>query len=235
MPSFLILISYFLILNSHTVPLPDTLKVCEEHLFDSRQALEAAHYRPVTVERVLRIRHLYVWYIENPDTKDRQFVDEDMQRFEVSRSEAYSDLSIVKALLPHLSQASRDFHRWRVNEMLLETFNMAKKRKDTRTMEKAASSLGKLNRVDLEDETAMPFELIVVQPFCATMDPTVLGIEPIPALDKVIDNLIEKYAADTLDVYDVTWEEADLEENLLFPDIQEAEFVEADGEETSVL
>ena len=94
---------------------------------------------------------------------------------ELRRVLAYSDLAIVKAMLPHLSQASRDFHRYRYNEMILETFQMAKKRKDTKTMEKAASSYAKFNRVDLEDEQAVPYDLIVVQPFTATDDPSVLG------------------------------------------------------------
>ena len=81
---------------------------------------------------------------------------------------AYSDLAIVKALLPTLSTASRYFHRWRYNEMILETYQMTKKLKDTKTMEKAASSYAKYNRIDLEDEQAVPYEMIVVQPFTAT-------------------------------------------------------------------
>ena len=146
-----------------------------------------------------------------------------MSRFGISKVLAYSDLAIVKALLPQLAQASRDFHRYRYNEMILETFQMAKKRKDTKTMEKAASSYAKYNRVDLEDEQAVPYDLIVVQPFTATNDPTVLGIKPIPNINERIAELLKKYRAENMDIEDVEYEEADLELNNLFPEEKNGE------------
>ena len=33
--------------------------------------------------------------------------------------------AIYGTLLPNLSEATRDFHRWRYNEMILETYQMA--------------------------------------------------------------------------------------------------------------
>ena len=97
---------------------------------------------------------MVTWCISNCDAKDRQFVDEIMQRYGISKVTAYADLKIVKSLLPNLSEASRDYHRWRYNEMILETYQMAKKRKDTKTMEKAATSYAKYNRIDVEDENS---------------------------------------------------------------------------------
>ena len=100
--------------------------------------------------------------------------------------------------------------------MILETFQMAKKRKDTKTMEKAASSYAKFNRVDLEDEQVVPYDMIVVQPFTATDDPTVLGIKPIPNIREKIRTLLNKYRAENIDIEDIEFEEADLEEADLF-------------------
>lgn len=57
---------------------------------------------------------------------------------------------------------------------------MAKARNDTKTMERAATDYGKLN------VHAVPFHLIVVQPFVATADPSVLGIKPIPGTEDKI-------------------------------------------------
>ena len=102
--------------------------------------------------------------------------------------------------------------------MILETYQMAKKRKDTKTMERAASSYAKYNRIDLEDEQAVPYDLIVVQPFTATADPSVLGIKPIPNVQEKIQKMIAKYRAETIDIEDVEYEEADLEEDVLFND-----------------
>ena len=194
----------------------NTLEVCRVDLFTAREELEQ-RYPTVIVARVLRIREEYNWFISNPDAKDRQFIEYAASRFGIVRSLAYNDLGIIKTLLPHLAQASRDFHRFRFNEMILETYQMAKKRKDTKTMEKAASSYAKFNRVDLEDEQAVPYDLIVVQPFTATDDPSVLGIKPIPHLQERIQELLHKYKAENLDIEDIEYEDADLEEQTLFP------------------
>jgi hypothetical protein len=191
------------------------LDACRLDLFTNEEELRQK-YTEAIVLKILRIREEYNWFISNPDTKDRQFVDEAISRHGIGKSQAYSDLAIIKALLPHIAQASRDFHRYRYNEMILETFQMAKKRKDTRTMEKAASSYAKFNRVDLEDEQAVPYDMIVVQPFTATDDPTVLGIKPMPRLQERIQELIHKYRAENVDIEDIEFEEADLEEDSLF-------------------
>ena len=199
------------------MPNPDTLDICRIDLFTAQEELRQ-RYADSIVQRVLRIREEYNWFLSNPDAKDRQFVEAAVSRHGICRSQAYSDLAIVKALLPHLAQASRDFHRYRFNEMILETFQMAKKRKDTKTMEKAASSYAKYNRVDLEDEQAVPYDLIVVQPFTATDDPSVLGIKPIPHINERIHVLLKKYQAENIDIEDIEYEDADIEERSLFPE-----------------
>lgn len=193
------------------------IDACRLDLFTSEEELREK-YDIRIVARILRVREEYNWFLSNPDAKDRQFVETAMARHGINKTQAYGDLAIVKALLPMLSQASRDFHRYRYNEMILETFQMAKKRKDTKTMEKAASSYAKFNRVDLEDEQAVPYDMIVVQPFTATNDPTVLGIKPIPNINERISELLKKYRAENMDIEDVEYEEADLELNTLFPE-----------------
>ena len=195
---------------------PNALELCRTDLFTKEDELRNT-YPQLLVDKVLRVRDMYNWCIANPDAKDRQFVEQELSRYDISKVVAYSDLAIVKTLLPTLATASRDFHRWRYNEMILETYQMAKKRKDTKTMEKAASSYAKYNRIDLEDEQTVPYEMIVVQPFTATSDPTVLGIKPIPNINDKIKAMLNKYRAETIDIEDITFEEDDLEEESLFP------------------
>lgn len=197
------------------MPRQPILEICSKDLFTSEDEL-LEKYNAEQAQRVLRLRDMYNYYISNPDTKDRQFVDTAMSRHGIMKSQAYADLSIIKSLLPLLSSASRDFHRFRFNEMILETYQMAKARKDTKTMEKAASSYAKFNRVDLEDEQALPYDLIVVQPFTATSDPRVLGIKPIPNVEEKIAAMLKKYRQESMDIDDVDYEEVDLEEEELF-------------------
>lgn len=198
------------------MPTPSALELCRTDLFTKEDELRERYPQSV-VDKVLRVREMYSWFISNPDSTDREFVVELLQRHDVSKVTTYSDLAVVKTLLPLLASSSRDFHRWRFNEMIMNTYKMAQKRKDTKTMERAAASYAKYNRVDLEDEQAVPYEMIVVQPFVATSDPSVLGIKPIPNIQKKISDMIAKYRAETLDIEDVEFEEADLEFDLLFP------------------
>ena len=197
------------------MPRQPILEICSKDLFTAEDEL-LEKYNAEQAQRVLRLRDMYNYYISNPDTKDRQFVDTAMSRHGIMKSQAYADLSIIKSLLPLLSSASRDFHRFRFNEMILETYQMAKARKDTKTMEKAASSYAKFNRVDLEDEQALPYDLIVVQPFTATSDPRVLGIKPIPNVEEKIASMLKKYRQESMEIDDVDYEEVDLEEEELF-------------------
>ena len=197
------------------MPRQPILEICSKDLFTAEDEL-LEKYNAEQAQRVLRLRDMYNYYISNPDTKDRQFVDTAMSRHGIMKSQAYADLSIIKSLLPLLSSASRDFHRFRFNEMILETYQMAKARKDTKTMEKAASSYAKFNRVDLEDEQSLPYEQIEVQPFTATSDPRVLGIKPIPNVEEKIAAMLKKYRQESMDIDDVDYEEVDLEEEELF-------------------
>lgn len=188
--------------------LPNTIEVCKANLFTKEDELRNL-YPQTLVDKVLRVREMYNWFISNPDGTDREFEAELLQRHAVSKVTAYSDLAVVKSLLPMLGSASRDFHRWRTNEMLIATYKMVEKRKDSKTMERAATAYGKLNRVDLEDEQAIPLDQIIVQPFMATDDPRVLGIEPIPNIADKILAMIEKYRKETIDIEDVEFEEYD--------------------------
>lgn len=194
---------------------PNIRDIAQRDLFTAEPQL-VERYTPDQVAHILRLREMYSWFVANPDSKDRQFITQEKDRFGISTTQAYADLAVIKMLLPLLSSASRDFHRYRANEMLLETYRMAKARKDTKTMERAASSYAKYNRVDLEDEQALPYDMIVVQPFTATSDPTVLGIKPIPNLQQRIDKMLQKYRAETIDIEDIDYEEPDLEEQALW-------------------
>lgn len=197
------------------MPPPKIIDVARTDLFTAQSELEQ-RYDSKTVNALMRIRDEYQWTLANPDQPDRQFVDTMVARHGMSERAVYADLAVIKQLLPALQSSSREWHRWKANQMLLETYQQAKRRHDTKTMERAAASYAKFNRVDLEDEQLIPYEDIVVQPFTATSDPSVLGIKPIENLEEVVKSLIAKYRQETLDIEDVEFEEADLEEKSLF-------------------
>ena len=196
-----------------------TIELARQEMFTPENEL-AQRFTPDRVEHLLRLRDMYNWFLANPSEPDRKFVMTFMGRYNLCQSKAYADLSIIKQLIPALAEASRDFHRARISDMLLEAYNMAKRRKDSKSMIMAAKVLGKVNRVDLEDEKELPFDLIVIQPFTPSFDPSLVGIKPIPNVDEVKAALKRKLAVEVPDIEDVDYEEADLEEASLFPDNQ---------------
>lgn len=210
---------FFLI---YYMPLPNIVELAKADLYTAKEEL-LKKYAQSQVDHLLRLRDMVTWNIANPDAKDRQFVDEVRTRYGLSLVTAYADLKIVKAILPNLSEASRDFHRWRYNEMILETYQMAKKRKDTKTMEKAATSYAKFNRIDIEDEQAVPYHMIVVQPFFPTTDPRVVGINPVPNIDERIRRLTRELSDSHPDTENIEYEEADLPLDEIFKEEQEDE------------
>ena len=113
------------------MPTPNTIDVCRAHLFTKEVELREQYPQSV-VDKVLRVREMYNWFIANPDGTDREFVAEVCQRHGIHRTTAYSYRAVIKSLFPMLGNASRDFHRWRTNEMLIATYKMAKKRKDAK-------------------------------------------------------------------------------------------------------
>ncbi len=137
-------------------------------------------YPEALARKVERVREMHQWYLDNPASKDALFISEETSRFGISRPTAYSDLAIVKALLPHLEESSREFHTWRFIQMTLRTFEVAEGRKDARTMALAAANYAKYLNVSKEDEKQIPIDQIKPQPFIATDDPSVLGIEKLP-------------------------------------------------------
>lgn len=199
-----------------------TIDLCRECLFDP-EADVVARYGRGAADRVMRARAMYNWRMANPAATDRQFVSEFNSRFPMGKNAAREYLKVVDTLLPALSDQSRDFCRWRTNEMLLEAYQMAKARKDAKTMERAATSLGRLNRIDETEQAKVPYHLLMVQPFVPTFDPSVLGITPVPGIEEKIDRLLAKYTSELVDIEDVDFEEADLEEDELFAPYEESD------------
>lgn len=186
----------------------NSIVLCKEYMFADVDAF-ADKVTEQEKEKVLRCRQLYLWFVEHPQAKDADFVNECIDRFDVTRPTAYADLATVKALLPDLSKTAKEFHRWRFNQMILDTYEAAKKKGDTRTMEKAASSYAKYNKVDTDREEINLSE-IIPQPFVATTDPSVLGIDPIPNLKERKRQLLERMTREVSDVQDIKYEEIDV-------------------------
>ena len=54
---------------------PNAIEVCRDELFTKEVELRE-RYPGQMVEKVLRVREMYNWFIANPDGTDREFVAE---------------------------------------------------------------------------------------------------------------------------------------------------------------
>lgn len=196
------------------MPIPKTLEICKSHLFDDRNKMEEAGVPLIIQERIIRIRDMYTVWLNFPSKKELEIVAELIQRYGIQKSAAYDDVRIIKTLLGDLNKASKDFHRWQFNNMIRKAYEMAERRKNPDAMVKAADKYGKYNQLDKEDILDNPWETIQVQPFEPTSDPTVIGIKPVPNIKEKIAKKIKQYWNE--DIEDVTFEEADFQEESLF-------------------
>jgi hypothetical protein len=143
-----------------------------------------------------------------------EMAEEDMRRNGIGKSAAYEDVRILKKLLGNFAKTTKDYHRYKFTLMIDESFQMAKRTKDAKAMASAANFYAKYTQLDKEDSVERGYDQIVIQPFEPTDDPTVLGLKPIPNLREKIARKIKQYW--TEDVEEVTFEDADFNEDKIF-------------------
>ncbi len=197
-------------------------EACHKDIFTDVSELRKL-YNPETVQKILRVRDMYVTYLRTPSTTDATLIKTFVSKYKISKPTAYADLAVVKSLLPKLGKEAREFHLWRTKEMLLETYRVAAAKMDVRTMERVASAYAKVFQVAEPESEALPVDKILVQPWIPTDDPSVLGIKPMPDRDKRIKELIDELASKEPDIMDVQFEEADITD---FTDFDDSAFAD---------
>ncbi len=198
--------------------IPNTLTVCKEHLFSDVDEMSKAGIPEIVRERVVRIRNTYNHWLLYPSKADKDIARYVMDGRDISKSTAYEDIRIVKFFLGQINKNSKDFARWKFNEMIQETYSMAKDDNNLKVMRAAADTYGKYNMLDKEDPTDYGFDQIKIQTFEPTDDPTSIGIKPIPNVRKVAADLKKKYVGEFTqeDAEDIEYETVDYNPEELF-------------------
>ncbi len=186
------------------------IEACSKDLFSDIEQLQSK-YPKDTVSKIIRVRDIYLTMLKSPSLADSAIVRTFTARYRVSRPTVYSDLAVVKALLPSLGKEAREFHRWRVKEMLLETYKIASSKMDVRTMERVAATYAKAFGVAKEEEQAVPVEQILVQPWVPTDNPEVIGLKRLPDREKKIRSLLQELRVKEPEIIDIDFEEADID------------------------
>ena len=73
-----------------------------------------------TIMRVERLRELSSYWRSYPSTSPKELVSRCIQLFHVGKSQAYDDIHLLKILIGNLEATTKEFARWRVNQMIEE-------------------------------------------------------------------------------------------------------------------
>lgn len=149
-----------------------------------------------TIRRVERLRELSSYWRSYPSTSPKELVSRCMQLFHVGKSQAYDDIHLLKILIGNLEATTKEFARWRVNQMIEEDRQAARRDGDWRAVASMQKNYILNNQTDKPDTPDMAFDRIVPLQIEPTDDPSVLGIKAPKNLRARRDKLIKQYSKD---------------------------------------
>lgn len=149
-----------------------------------------------TIMRVERLRELSSYWRSYPSTSPKELVNRCMQLFKVGKSQAYDDVHLLKILIGNLEATTKEFARWRVNQMIEEDRAAARRDGDWRAVASMQKNYILNNQTDKPDTPDMAFDKIVPLQIDPTDDPSVLGIKAPKNLRARRDKLIKQFSKD---------------------------------------
>lgn len=198
------------------MPLPAIIDTAREHLFSDVADMTLHRLPAATQTHILRLRDLYNYWLQHPKAADKEIVLKLQNDYSLAKSQAYTDLSILKTLLGELQKTTKDYHRFRFNQMIQEAYELARVQRDAKAMQAAAAQYAKYNQLDKEDALNFDYEKIIVQTFVPTEDPSVAGFKPIPNIREKIRSKIDFYSQDSEYIEEIEIEEADYNPDEIF-------------------
>jgi hypothetical protein len=170
----------------------DLLDKLEGSLFNTREVkLTAAEESLKT-----RIEDIFAVWLEKPyltDDKIRRYIKD---KFQYDINKANRELYLVKYLLGNVRNAAKEWQRYTVIEMAKRAYSMALIREDINAMVAAANLLIKCCKLDRDEDETPPYEKVFVPEWEITTDVSVLGLGPIPDLEKKKAALRKKYGSE---------------------------------------
>lgn len=166
------------------------------YLSQDSSELREQHVPDVTIQRVERLRELAAYWRSYPSTSSQELVNRCKQQFRVAQSQAYDDIHLLKILIGNLEATTREFARWRVNQMIEEDRAAARRVGDWRAVASMQKNYILNNQTNKPDTPDMAFDKIVPLQIEPTDDPSVLGIKAPKNLRQLRDKLIKQYSKD---------------------------------------
>ena len=148
--------------------------------------------------RLERLKAIFARWLSNPLLTKTQMRDYITTNYDVGVVQAYHDLSLGEVLFGSAPKANKEFIRIKVNHILEKATAaaLAGDGKQAKSLTKIAEALSKANRLDEPEGEEYPWDDIVPVDESFSLDPTILGIEPIPDIERKAKALLERYNKD---------------------------------------
>jgi hypothetical protein len=161
---------------------------------------------------LMRYRDAYTYWLENPLLSDMEIRDYLMNNYEISKTQAYRDIVNIKLLLGNVREAGKEWHRYRVNNLLEKAAQMAIEGdvKEATAISKVAMALIKNNKLDIDEGEELPYDEIIPPSFEPVSDPTVIGLKPVENLRERVEKMKQKFIGE-IEITDIQFEETDNE------------------------
>lgn len=169
------------------------IDIYSDNLMLPVEDLRAKNVAEQVIQRIVRLRDIYNYMLRNPLKKDREYIDYIQANYtdgngkQLSKRKAYEDVEILHAIIGNLQQCSKEWHRWRFNNMIMEAYAIALRKEDAAAIAKLAREYGRYNKLDKEDEHDRGYGEIPKIVF--TFDVSKMGFQPIANLLHVIADL----------------------------------------------
>lgn len=171
------------------------------------EEMQRANLPQKVIDRLLRLRTMYSYWVANPRLADKEIVSELKRRFGIGVSVAYEDVRLIKTCIGNLNRCTVDYYRWLFLQRCEEGFSLARQGPDPKAYAAVLSALGKYTRLDKDEENVPDYSLIVPQTFEMSADPEVSGFKRIPDLDEKIKRMEAKFIKELASPVDVEFEE----------------------------
>lgn len=174
------------------------IDIYSDNLMLPEEEMKAKRIAPEIIQRVVRLRDLYNYMLRHPLKKDKEYTDYIRSVYtnkdgkQLSLRKAYEDIEIIHAVIGNLQMCTKEWHRWRFNNMIMEGYAIAVRKEDATAIAKLAQQYGKYNQLDKNDEVDrgsadMPHIVF-------TFDVSSMGFTPIKNVYALIDKLNAQYA-----------------------------------------
>lgn len=172
---------------------PKLIDDTQRFLFATEEEMLKAHLDAAQRRRILRLRDLYAYWLNNPQKTDKEILIEEQRRYEVHERSAYEDIRILKICIGNLNQMTKDWYTWVMIQRCEEGFQMARDKGDPKAFAQVLAAFGKFTKLDKEDTALPDYSLIVPQQFEITSDPKEAGFKRVANLDKLVKKLEQRF------------------------------------------